>query len=153
MLGYVRNGASLRTHSMTNNFSVYATAYSVAALVLAVLDVLWLWLVVGRLYRAELGTLMRVDVALLPAVAFYLIYLLGVVVFAVMPAAASGGVWRAAGLGALLGFVAYCTYDLTNLATLNGWPVKVAMLDITWGTFITALSSAVAAWAVQQLRD
>ena len=136
---------------MNPNFSVYATAYGVAALVLAVLDVLWLWLVVGRLYRAELGTLMRVDVAMLPAVAFYLIYLVGVVVFAVMPAAASGGVWRAAGLGALLGFVAYCTYDLTNLATLNGWPVKVAMLDIAWGTFITALSSAVAVWAVQQI--
>ena len=136
---------------MNPNFSVYATAYGVAALVLAVLDVLWLWLVVGRLYRAELGTLMRVDVAMLPAVAFYLIYLVGVVVFAVIPAAASGGVWRAAGLGALLGFVAYCTYDLTNLATLNGWPVKVAMLDIAWGTFITALSSAVAVCAVQQI--
>ena len=137
---------------MNPTFSVYAAAYGGAALVLSVFDVLWLWLVVGRLYRAELGTLMRTDVAMLPAVAFYLIYIVGVVVFAVMPAVANGSLLRAACLGALLGFIAYCTYDLTNLATLNGWPVKVAMLDIAWGTFITALASVGGTWAVRLLR-
>ena len=69
---------------MNPAFSVYAAAYGGAALVLSLLDVLWLWLVVGRLYRAELGSLMRADVAMLPAVAFYLIYVAGIVVFAVM---------------------------------------------------------------------
>ena len=138
---------------MNQTFSVYAAAYGGAAVVLSVLDVLWLWLVVGRLYRAELGSLMRTDVAMLPAVAFYLIYLVGVVGFAVMPALAAGSFMRAAGLGALFGFIAYCTYDLTNLATLNGWPVKVAILDIAWGTFITALASVGGLWAVRLLRD
>ena len=138
---------------MNPTLSVYAAAYGGAALVLSVLDVLWLWWVVGRLYRAELGSLMRTEVAVLPAVAFYLIYIVGIVVFAVMPALASGSLLRAAGLGALLGFIAYCTYDLTNLATLNGWPVKVAMLDIAWGTFISALAAVGGTWAVRLLRD
>ena len=138
---------------MNLGFSIYAAAYGGAALVLSVLDVLWLWWVVGRLYRAELGSLMRTEVAVLPAVAFYLIYIVGIVVFAVMPALASGSLLRAAGLGALLGFIAYCTYDLTNLATLNGWPVKVAMLDIAWGTFISALAAVGGTWAVRLLRD
>ena len=138
---------------MNLGFSIYAAAYGGAALVLSVLDVLWLWWVVGRLYRAELGSLMRTEVAVLPAVAFYLIYIVGIVVFAVMPAVASGSLLRAAGLGALLGFIAYCTYDLTNLATLNGWPVKVAMLDIAWGTFISALAAVGGTWAVRLLRD
>ena len=138
---------------MNPGFSIYAAAYGGAALVLSVLDVLWLWLVVGRLYRAELGSLMRTEVAMLPAVAFYLIYIVGIVVFAVLPALASGSLLRAAGLGALLGFIAYCTYDLTNLATLNGWPVKVAMLDIAWGTFISALAAVGGTWAVRWLRD
>jgi uncharacterized membrane protein len=70
-----------------------------------------------------------------------------------MPAVASGSLLRAACLGALLGFIAYCTYDLTNLATLNGWPVKVALLDIAWGTFITALAAVGGTWAVRLLRD
>ena len=138
---------------MNPGFSIYAAAYGGAALVLSVLDVLWLWWVVGRLYRAELGSLMRTEVAMLPAVAFYLIYIVGIVVFAVMPALVSGSLLRAAGLGALLGFIAYCTYDLTNLATLNGWPVKVAMLDIAWGTFISALAAVGGTWAVRLLRD
>ena len=138
---------------MNPTLSVYAAAYGGAALVLSVLDVLWLWWVVGRLYRAELGSLMRTEVAVLPAVAFYLIYIVGIVVFAVMPAVASGSLLRAAGLGALFGFIAYCTYDLTNLATLNGWPVKVAMLDIAWGTFISALAAVGGTWAVRLLRD
>ena len=138
---------------MNPTLSVYAAAYGGAALVLSVLDVLWLWWVVGRLYRAELGSLMRTEVAMLPAVAFYLIYIVGIVVFAVLPAVASGSLLRAAGLGALLGFIAYCTYDLTNLATLNGWPVKVAMLDIAWGTFISALAAVGGTWAVRWLRD
>ena len=138
---------------MNPGFSVYAAAYGGAALVLSVLDVLWLWLVVGRLYRAELGSLMRTEVAMLPAVAFYLIYIVGIVVCAVMPALVSGSLLRAAGLGALLGFIAYCTYDLTNLATLNGWPVKVALLDIAWGTFISALAAVGGTWAVRLLRD
>ena len=138
---------------MNPAFSVYAAAYGGAALVLSLLDVLWLWLVVGRLYRAELGSLMRADVAMLPAVAFYLIYVAGIVVFAVMPAASSGSLARAACLGALLGFIAYCTYDLTNLATLNGWPAKIALLDIAWGTFVTALAAMGGTWAVQLVRD
>lgn len=138
---------------MNPAFSVYAAAYGGAALVLSVLDVLWLWLVVGRLYRAELGSLMRTDLAMVPAVAFYLIYIVGIVVFAVMPAIATDNLLRAAALGALLGFIAYCTYDLTNLATLNGWPVKVALLDIAWGTFITALAAVGGTLAVRLLRN
>ena len=75
------------------------------------------------------------------AAAFYSIYLVGIVVFAVMPAARNGGWVSALLLGSLLGLVAYSTYDLTNLATFSRWPLVVTVVDMVWGTFITAVAS------------
>jgi uncharacterized membrane protein len=83
--------------------------------------------------------------ALAPAVAFYLIYIAGVVVFAVSPALQSGRWTTALGYGALLGLMAYATYDLTNQATLKDWSWTVTIADLCWGTFVTAVSAAAAA--------
>jgi len=83
----------------------------------------------------------RFDLA--PAAAFYLVYLVGVVVFAVLPGLESRRWMTSLGLGALLGFVAYATYDLTNQATLRDWPWRVTIADLCWGTVVTGVAAAV----------
>ncbi len=125
-------------------------ACPVTALVFLALDAVWLTTMADRLYRPALGKLMldRFDVA--PAVAFYAIYLVGVLVFAVRPGLESGRWSTALGLGALLGLVAYATYDLTNQATLRDWPWRVTIADLCWGTVVTGAAAAagcrVTAW-------
>lgn len=123
----------------------FAIAYAAAAVVFLVLDAIWLTLMADRLYRPAIGHLMLERFALAPAAAFYAIYLAGVVVFAVSPALGSGRWLTALGLGALLGFMAYATYDLTNQATLKDWSWTVTIADLCWGTFVTAVAAAVAA--------
>jgi uncharacterized membrane protein len=118
----------------------YAIAYLVSATVFLGVDVFWLSRMMP-FYQAGLGDLLADRLNIKAAVVFYIIYILGVVVFAVMPSAGVGS-WRTAGvLGALLGLVAFATYDLTNLSTLRGWSAMVALVDIVWGVFVTALSS------------
>jgi uncharacterized membrane protein len=125
----------------------FAIAYLAAAVVFLVLDAIWLTTMADRLYRPALGHLMLERFALAPAVLFYVIYLVGVVVFAVSPALASGRWLSALGHGALLGLLAYATYDLTNQATLKDWSWTVTIADLCWGTFVTAVSAAAAAKA------
>ncbi len=109
-----------------------------AGVILAVIDAVWLSLVANSFYKSQIGSLLMDKPNLVPAVAFYLIYLVGLVVFALSPALEKGDWKMALGLGALLGLVAYATYDLTNLSTLKGFTVKLAVVDIIWGTVLTA---------------
>jgi len=81
------------------------------------------------------------------AVVFYLMYIAGIIIIAVHPALVSGSVKTAAIYGALFGFFCYATYDLTNYATLKGWPLKMVIVDITWGVFLTTSIATAAAWA------
>lgn len=110
----------------------------VAGGIMAIIDALWLGVVANKLYKSQLGPLLLEKPNMLAAVLFYIIYVIGIVVFAVLPATQAGD-WKVAlGLGALFGLVAYATYDLTNLATLKGWPVKIVIIDLIWGTVLTA---------------
>ena len=118
-------------------------AYVAAVLVLAALDAAWLGFVATDFYRVQIGHLMAPAPRLGVAAAFYLLYLGGVLLFAVKPALDAQSAGRALALGAAFGFFAYMTYDLTNLATLRDWPVLVAVVDIAWGMFVSAAS----AWA------
>ena len=121
----------------------YLVAYALVAATFLVADLLWLGVVAKDYYQASLAPVLADRVNLGAALAFYLIYVLGIVIFAVHPAVESGS-WRTAlWLGGCLGFVAYATYDLTNLATLRDWPARLAMVDILWGVFVTALSATV----------
>lgn len=129
----------------------FAISYGATALIFLALDAIWLTLMADRLYRPALGVLMRERFALGPAAAFYLIYVLGVVVFAVAPGLSQRSWPSALALGALLGFVAYATYDLTNQATLKGWPWQVTLADLCWGTVVTAVSAAGACWITARL--
>ncbi len=100
-------------------------AYITALICLLVADGVWL------------GLLMREQPLLLPAAAFYLLYPVGLVVFAVLPAQETRSLKRAAILGALFGLLAYGTYDLSNLATLQGWPLQLTLVDMAWGTLLS----------------
>ncbi len=115
-------------------------AYLGTLLAFLVLDGLWLGVLMGPTYKSLLGALMLDQPRLLPAVLFYLLYVLGCVVLVILPSAS----WqRAARLGALLGLVAYGTYDLTNWATLRDWSVQVSLMDWAWGTVATAVACTV----------
>ena len=115
-----------------------AAAYAAAALALLVLDAFWLTTMASRLYRPALGDLMRETPDFLAAGLFYALYLAGVVIFAVRPSVDARSWTAAAARGAAFGLVAYATYDLTNQATLRGWPWHVTLVDLAWGTFLTA---------------
>jgi len=126
-------------------------AYLSILVVFACLDFTWLSLTGPSLYKPALGPLLAEKVRAAPAIIFYLIYLAGLVYFAVWPALASGDWTKALLNGALLGVVAYATYDLTNQATLRIWSTRVTILDLCWGAFASALAAvvsyAITAWA------
>jgi uncharacterized membrane protein len=126
-------------------------AYGVSVLVMGGLDFLWLSNTVGPLYHKALGPIMADSPNMPAAVAFYLIYIVGILIFAVRPALASGD-WRMAALfGALFGFFAYATYDMTNLATLKVWSLKISLIDMAWGAFLTGTTASAAAFAAIRL--
>jgi uncharacterized membrane protein len=119
----------------------FLLAWGATALPFLALDAAWLSTMAQRLYRPALGPLMRPDFDLPAAGGFYLLYITGIVVFAVRPALrARGALWR----GGFFGLVAYATYDLTNQATLAGWPWHITLVDLAWGTFATATAAAIA---------
>jgi len=116
---------------------------------LFVIDMVWLQLIARSWYQDGMGHLMAESPRLVPAALFYLMFPVGLVIFAVLPA--DGAVLKAAAMGALFGFFAYATYDLTNLAVLKGWPVGLSVLDVAWGTFAGGVSSAAGGWAARAL--
>lgn len=119
--------------------------YVSSALVLLGLDAIWLRFAAGLLYRPLLGEILVERFRLVPAILFYLIYVGGIVKFAVYPAFASGRWTTALVNGAALGLVAYSTYDLTNQATLKIWSPVVTIADMCWGVALTASAAALAA--------
>ena len=121
-----------------------------AAAAMLVCDAVWLSTMAGRFYRPQLGPLMRPGFNVAPAVVFYLIYVSGVVGFAVWPALPSGSALSPALRGALFGLVAYATYDLTNQATLRGWPLAVTLVDLAWGMALTAIAATAGWWAAHR---
>ncbi|MBC6982597.1 DUF2177 family protein [Caulobacter sp. 17J80-11] len=128
----------------------YPIAYATAALVMAALDAVWLTLMGPRLYRPALAPLLTEGFRPAPAVAFYVIFVAGVVLFGVSPALASGRWVTAAVRGALFGFFCYATYDLTNQATLKVWPLKLTLVDITWGTVLAGVTATAAFLAARR---
>lgn len=120
----------------------YIAAWLGAGLVMGVLDAIWLNLAMERLYRPVLGDILADRPNMTAALAFYLIYLTGVVVLAIAPALKAASLRRALALGGVFGFVAYATYDLTNQATLKVWATHITLIDMAWGVFLTASAAA-----------
>lgn len=122
----------------------------VAGGVMGVLDFIWLGFVAKKLYYSEMGKLLLEKPNMTAALVFYVIYVVGVVTFVVTPALEKGSLSYAALYGALFGFVAYATYDLTNLAVLKDYSVKIAVIDLVWGAVITSIVATATVFAVQQ---
>ncbi|MFA4939224.1 DUF2177 family protein [Brevundimonas sp.] len=119
----------------------YVAAYLGAGLTFAAIDFVWLTTMTDRLYKPVLGPIMLDKPDMKAAVAFYLISIAGTVFLAIAPALKEGNWTRAAINGAVLGFVAYATYDLTNQATLAVWQTRLTIIDLIWGTTLTMVSA------------
>ncbi|TCR72775.1 putative membrane protein [Rhizobium sp. BK376] len=137
-------------HQLTPRYEVSVKAYVVAYIstlsTLGGLDAIWLSGMADRLYRPVMGDMLISDARPVPAIAFYLVYAAGLVFLAVRPGLLSGA-WRMAVLfGAVLGFTAYATYDLTNQATLKNWSTILTIADLCWGTFLSAVAAGVGSW-------
>jgi uncharacterized membrane protein len=117
--------------------------YAVALPTFLAIDLLWLGVLARPFYKAEIGHLMRADVNWLAAFAFYLVFVAGIVVFAVWPAIEKESLSRALRLGAFLGLVTYAAYDLTSLAVMKGFSLKITLVDLAWGTVLCASVAAI----------
>jgi uncharacterized membrane protein len=115
--------------------------YGVALPTFLIIDLVWLGFVARGFYKTQMGTLMRANVNWAAALAFYAIFVAGIVVLAVWPAVERESLSRALLLGALFGLVTYAAYDLTNLATLEGFPLTMALVDLCWGTVLCTMVS------------
>jgi uncharacterized membrane protein len=114
------------------------------------IDMLWIGVLAKDFYRNSLGHLFRENINWAAALIFYFLYIIGILIFATLPALEKQSMGRAVLLGAFFGFFAYATYDLTNFATLKDWPLKVAIVDMIWGTVLTA-SVAAASYLIGRL--
>lgn len=105
------------------------------------IDALWLGVVARKFYQEQLGDLMLPSPNFAVAAVFYLFFAAAIVALAVRPGLEVGSLWTAAGFGAVLGLAAYGTYDMTNLSTLKNWPASLSIVDMIWGTVLTAIAS------------
>jgi len=121
------------------NISYYLKLYVLTVPVFFIIDIIWLGVIARGFYRRNLSFILSPDVNWAAAITFYMVYIAGIIFFAVRPAITSDSLRDAAMLGSLFGFFTYATYDLTNMATIKGWPLKIAMIDILWGTCLCAL--------------
>jgi uncharacterized membrane protein len=125
--------------------------YLSTAVVFFAIDLIWLGLMNSRFYKPQLAGLMSDKVNWLPAILFYLLFIVGVVLLVVLPAIEHGSWINAMLLGGLLGMVAYATYDLTNLASIKNWPIVVTIVDIVWGTILAATVATISYFIAKAL--
>jgi uncharacterized membrane protein len=132
------------------NISYYVKLYGLTVPVFFVIDIIWLGVVAKSFYQKNLKYILSPDVNWTAAIIFYLIYIAGILIFAVLPAVAKDSLRHAAVWGALFGFFTYAPYDLTNLALLKDWPIVIVIVDILWGVVlcsaVATLSFFVAKW-------
>jgi len=128
----------------------YVKLYVLTVPIFFIIDLLWLGVVARGFYRRQLDFILSPQVNWAAAVVFYLIYIAGILFFAVRPAMTNNSWGQAAVLGALFGFFTYATYDLTNLATIKNWPLIIVVVDIIWGvclcTLVSLSSFAISKW-------
>lgn len=124
--------------------SRYFLLYALTVPVFLVVDLVWIGVVARNLYQGQLGELLLESPRWGVAIAFYLLYIVGILALAAVPAHLNGSLFEAVWRGALLGLIAYATYDLTNMATLKGWSPLVTVVDLVWGAVLTAIVSTAA---------
>jgi len=122
---------------------MFTKLYLIALPVFLAIDLIWLGLVAKGFYAKHLGYLMKTDVNWISAILFYLLFIVGVVVFVLIPAVEKSSLQQVIVYGALFGLVTYATYDLTNLATIKDWPLLITVIDLIWGTVLSTLVSVI----------
>lgn len=122
---------------------MFTRLFLIALPVFFVIDMIWLVLVAKNFYQQQIGFLMKPDVNWLAAIIFYLLFIVGLVVFVISPAVEKNSWIHALLYGAFFGLITYATYDLTNLATLKDWPVLVTVVDLIWGTVLASSVSVI----------
>jgi uncharacterized membrane protein len=125
------------------NVFFYVKLYLLTIPVFFLIDILWLGVVAKSYYRRQLAGILGQNVNWAAAVTFYVIYIAGIIFFAVRPSIEGQSLGKAALLGAFYGFFTYATYDLTNMATIDGWPLQMAIVDIGWGVFLCLSVSSI----------
>ena len=132
----------------------FALSYAASLFTVMVLDGLWLGLIAKPLYASGVGHLLAVKPNFVAAGAFYLVFSLGLWVFAVLPQTSFMGLSGFSGTAlraAALGLLCYATYDLTNLATLKDWPVTLSIIDMVWGSALSATSALAGYWVLNRM--
>lgn len=119
----------------------YIYLYLLTFVVFLVIDFIWLNFIAKNLYSTRIGHLLADKPNLIPALIFYLIFVVGVIIFAIIPGYETKNILKTILLGGLFGLLTYSTYDLTNLATLKNWPVSVTIIDMIWGTSLSVMTS------------
>ena len=120
---------------------MFIKLYFIALPVFFVFDMVWLGVAAKKFYGEQIGFLMKTNINWLAAIIFYLLFIAGLVFFVISPAVEKKSWLNALFVGALFGLLTYSTYDLTNLATLKDWPLKVVLVDIVWGSVLSSLVS------------
>lgn len=118
-----------------------------------ILDALWLGIVAKNFYAQELGYIMASEIRWGAALLFYLLYILGLTLFVTLPSWQSDSIAQSIMFGAFFGLVCYATYDLTNLATIKDFPLKVVVFDMIWGAFVTGATSALTVYLALSWRS
>lgn len=117
---------------------MFIKLYAIALPVFFAIDMIWLGLIAKNFYRGQIGFLMKNDINWTAAIIFYLLFIVGLVLFVVTPAVEKSSWTHALIFGAVFGLITYATYDLTNLATLRDWPLLVTVVDMVWGAILAA---------------
>jgi uncharacterized membrane protein len=130
---------------------MFIKAYFITLPVFLAIDMVWLTIISRKFYAQQLGYLMKTNVNLVAAGLFYLLFVVGLVVFSVLPALEKSSWSQALFLGALLGLISYATYDLTNLATVKDWPLVVTIVDMVWGTILGTSVSLISYFIVSKI--
>lgn len=117
--------------------------YAVSVPVFFIIDMIWLGVIARGFYRKALEPLLTPDINWTAAIIFYFLFLVGILVFALLPGMEKKSLTHTITMAALFGFIAYATYDLTNLATLKNWPLMMSIVDMIWGAFLSATTAAI----------
>ena len=124
-------------------------SYLLTFAVFFIVDMAWLGFVAKDIYKKYLGNFLSDNVNWIAAFVFYLLFVAGVFIFAILPAIEKDSLRSAIIMGALFGFFTYATYDLTNLATLKDWPITIVFIDIIWGMVLTGIVSTAGFYIVK----
>jgi uncharacterized membrane protein len=127
--------------------------YLIALLFFLAIDSLWLGFVAPNFYRAQIGHLMAEQTNLVAAGIFYLLFIAGLLIFVIQPGLQNPSLWRVVARGSFFGLVTYATYDLTNLATLEAWPLLLTVVDLLWGMALSASVTLLTVWAAKRLKS